>query len=123
MLASSRDDAGEARRHLQTSIALADALPDPAARVAALNNLALVERTAGNLDGALGLTEQALDLCASQGDRHREAALHNNLADILHAAGREQEAMEHLKLAVSVLAEIGGSPDETPPGIWTLVEW
>lgn len=123
VLASSRDDAGEARRHLQTSIALADALPDPAARVAALNNLALVERTAGNLDDALGLTEQALDLCASQGDRHREAALHNNLADILHAAGREQEAMEHLKLAVSVLAEIGGSPDETPPGIWTLVEW
>ena len=55
--------------------------------MAALNNLALVERAAGNLAEALELTREALALCAAQGDRHREAALHNNLADLLHAAG------------------------------------
>ncbi len=123
MLASSRGDPDEAREHLRTSIDLGATLRDPTTTVAALNNLALVERAAGNTDRALELTEEALGLCSAQGDRHREAALHNNLADLLHAAGREQEAMEHLKSAVSVLAEIGGSPDETPPGIWTLVEW
>lgn len=32
-----------------------------------------------------------------QGDRHREAALHNNLADLLHAQGRDGEAMTHLE--------------------------
>lgn len=43
------------------------------------------------------LTGAALGLCASQGDRHREAALHNNLADLLHAQGRDEEAMTHLE--------------------------
>ena len=123
VLASSRGDLDEARENLRTSIDLGATLRDPTTMVAALNNLALVERAAGNTDRALELTEEALGLCSAQGDRHREAALHNNLADLLHATGREQEAMEHLKSAVSVLAEIGGSPDDTPPGIWTLVEW
>ena len=46
-------------------------------------------------------------LCASVGDRHREATLRNNLADLLHAAGREEESMERLKKAVAMFAEIG----------------
>ena len=123
MLASSRGDLDEARENLRTSIDLGATLRDPTTRVAALNNLALVERAAGNTDRALGAHGRGARAVLAQGDRHREAALHNNLADLLHAAGREQEAMEHLKSAVSVLAEIGGSPDDTPPGIWTLVEW
>jgi hypothetical protein len=47
---------------------------DGPARAAALNNLALVAREAGELDRALALTEQALRICAARGDRHREAA-------------------------------------------------
>ena len=60
---------------------------------AALNNLALVKRDAGELPEALTLTESALALCAAYGDRHREAALENNLADLHHAAGDEDDAM------------------------------
>jgi hypothetical protein len=63
-------------------------LGDPSARAAALNNLALVAREAGDLNRALSLTEEALALRAAEGDRHREAALENNLADLHHAAGR-----------------------------------
>jgi hypothetical protein len=57
-----------------------------------------------------------------QGDRHREAALHNNLADLLRAAGRTEDAMGHLKQAVTIFAEIG-EPDDPRPEIWKLVEW
>ncbi|MBA2712483.1 MAG: tetratricopeptide repeat protein, partial [Rubrobacteraceae bacterium] len=71
---------------------------------------------------ALRLTETALRLCVASGDRHREAALHNNLADLLHATGREQESMEHLKRAVELFAEIG-ERDELQPEVWKLVEW
>jgi hypothetical protein len=66
---------------------------------------------------------EALDLVAAQGDRHREAALRNNLADTLHRAGRDDEAMEELKRAVAIFAEVGGHEDEPQPGVWRLVEW
>lgn len=122
MLATSAGDHQRARRHLEQSLAHAGELPDPGARVAALNNLALVHRAAGRLDLATELTADALDLCTAQGDRHRQAALHNNLADLLHAAGRRDEAMTHLKQAVAIFAEVG-EPDRLQPAIWQLVEW
>jgi hypothetical protein len=66
--------------------------------------------------------ESALEICTSRGDRHLQAALHNNLADLLHAADRGEEAMFHLKQAVAIFAEVG-EPDEMRPEIWKLAEW
>ncbi len=114
-----RDD----RTHLERSLALAEALPDPSVAVAALNNLALACARAGDRDRALELTERAVALCTRQGDRHREAALYNNLADLLHHEGRSDEAMERLKHAATLFAEIGGVADEMQPEVWMLVEW
>jgi hypothetical protein len=71
---------------------------------------------------AIRLTRSALDGCALLGDRHREAALHNNLADLLHITGETDQAMEHLKRAVSLFADVGA--DEGPqPEVWKLVQW
>jgi tetratricopeptide (TPR) repeat protein len=98
------------------------ATADPGARVAALNNFALAHRARGELDRALELTTTALELCSTQGDRHREAALHNNLADLLHAAGRPEQAMEQLKRAVAIFAEVGGE-GEPQPEVWKLARW
>ena len=53
------------RSELERSLALAEQLDDQSAETAALNNLALVERDAGELASALELTEQALALCAA----------------------------------------------------------
>ena len=61
-------------------------------------------------------------LAATVGDRHREAALLNNAADLLQAAGRHDEAMERLKSAVAVFAEIG-EEGAMEPEIWKLVDW
>jgi tetratricopeptide (TPR) repeat protein len=122
MLASSGGDHDRARRHLEQSLALAEGLADPSARVAALNNLALAHRATGDLDQAIARTRDALELCARQGDRHREAALHNNLADLLHLDGRPAEAMDHLKRAVAIFAEVG-EPGTLEPEIWKLVSW
>jgi DNA-binding SARP family transcriptional activator len=122
MLAGAAGDHQRASKHLELSLEHAGRLPDPGAKVAALNNLALVHRAAGRLDPAIELTTTALELCTAQGDRHRQAALHNNLADLLHAAGRGDEAMTHLKQAVAIFAEVG-EPDTLQPAIWQLVEW
>jgi DNA-binding SARP family transcriptional activator len=123
MLASSRGDLADAREHLERSLALAETLPGPSWQIAALNNLALASRAAGDLGRALELAGTALALCAAQGDRHREAALHSNLADLLHATGRHEEAMDHLKQAAGIFAQIGGPGGNLQPEIWKLVEW
>jgi hypothetical protein len=79
-------------------------------------------RTDGELDEAIALTRSALELCAQQGDRHREAALLNTLADVLQDAGRAEDAMRELKRAVVIFAEVGAT-EEPQPEIWKLVEW
>ena len=58
----------------------------------------------------------------TQGDRHREAALRNNLADLLRATDRPEESMEELKLAVALFAEIG-EEGRLEPEIWKLTDW
>ncbi len=115
-------DPESSRRHLELSLALSDELEDPGARVAALNNLALALRSNGEIERALELTRTALELCSHIGDRHREAALHNNLADLLHDAGHREDSMAHLEQAVKIFAEIG-EEGELQPEIWKLVEW
>jgi tetratricopeptide (TPR) repeat protein len=103
-------------------------MAQPAAQIAALNNLSLVSADLGNLEKAIGYASQALNLCIQLGDRHRAAALHNNLADLYHAAGCEAEAMAHLKQAVVIFAEVGGDvyrqdAGQVNPEIWKLTEW
>lgn len=123
ILARNRDDLLGASRHLEQSLSLVESLGDVGARIAALNNLALVYGADGNTERAVVLLEQVLALCVSIGDRHREAALRNNLADVLHAAGRSGKAMSHLKQAVFIFAEIGVEAGAWQPEIWKLTEW
>ena len=132
MLARRTGELDAARRHLEAALAALDEVdghattdepPDPGVRIAALNTLALVESDAGDLEAAERLMRDALGRCERQGDRHRQAALENNLADLLHAQGREAESMDHLKRAVALFAEIGGRPGELEPEVWKLVEW
>ena len=111
-----------ARTHLETSVALAHELGDREAHVAALNNLALGLKEAGEVDQARELTEQALAECEALGDRHRTAALHNNLADILRATGDRDGSMRHLKRAVRLFSEIGEA-GSSEPEVWKLVAW
>lgn len=123
ILARGAGNLDTAREHLERSCEAAAASPDPGPRIAALNSLALVHGDLGLRDRAMDLTREALVLCERQGDRHRQAALENNLADLLRAEGRQDEAMEHLKRAVTIFAEVGGQPNELQPEIWKLIEW
>ncbi|MGH2788514.1 MAG: ATP-binding protein [Actinomycetota bacterium] len=112
----------EAQRHLETSLHLAQEAADDQARVAALNNLALFFGRSGAVDRAIEMTREGLAVCAALGDRHREAALHNNLADLLRQAGRLPDAISEVKIAVGMFSDIG-TPEEMEPEIWKLVEW
>jgi DNA-binding SARP family transcriptional activator/tetratricopeptide (TPR) repeat protein len=99
----------------------AAALPLGAA-VAALNNLARLLADTGRGEEALAVAAEALELGSELGDQHRVAALHTNMADLLHASGQGEAAMTHLKEAARRFAsvDVGDAPR---PEIWTLVEW
>ena len=84
---------GCGRSYLERALELARELPHPVVLIAALNNLAREELAAGERARGEALVREALALCTAHGDLHREAALRNNLADILHADGRREEAM------------------------------
>ena len=122
MLAARAGDTAAAETYLRNSLAEARQLPELGAAVAALNNLArLLAETDRNRE-ALQVAAEALELGSELGDQHRVAALHTNMADLLHAGGQGDAAMTHLKEAARRFAsvDVGDAPR---PEIWTLVEW
>lgn len=122
VLASQQGHYVTAERHLRDSLDHAMRLAEPGYRVAALNNLALLEAAAGRPDEAIALAREALRLGLEHGDRHRAAALHTNLADLLHAAGGQEEALEHLTMAARLFAAVD-DVERRRPEIWKLASW
>ena len=113
----------EAMAQFSQSVALAQANHLLDTEIAALNNLALAETAVSQFNDAQQHLTTALSRCLQYGDRHREAALHNNLADLYHQMGDENASMAELKTAVAIYADIGGNPGNWQPEIWKLTEW
>jgi DNA-binding SARP family transcriptional activator len=90
---------------------------------AALNNLAIARRRAGDQPGAVADASRALALLEPIGDRHQLAALHSNLADAFHSAGDEGSARRHLTESARLFAEVGEATGQWEPEIWKLSEW
>jgi DNA-binding SARP family transcriptional activator len=115
------EDPKAACRILAESLELAG--DDPMLRMAALNNLGLARERAGDRDGAMAPALEALDLAVKVGDRHREAALHNRLADLFHALGDEEGSQEALNRAVSGFAAVRADRQTLEPEVWLLTQW
>jgi tetratricopeptide (TPR) repeat protein len=101
MLAARAGDTDAAETYLRDGLAEARQQPEGAgAAVAALNNLARLLAETGRIKEALQVAGEALELGSELGDQHRVAALHTNLADLLHADGQGEAAMAHAKHGV-----------------------
>ncbi len=124
VLANGRGDAEEAVHLLERALALAreESDVDVDVEVAALNNPAQTRLRAGDAEAALGAALAALSRAAALGDRHREAALHGNVADVYRTLGRTDDALRSLKQAAAIFAEVG-EPGVLAPEIYKLVEW
>lgn len=123
ILARKRGNYPEAYAHLEHSQRIAERMDEPGVHTAVLNNLALTYLETGDTAQAQKLLELALERCVQHGDRHHEAALRNNLADVFHAQDQHDLAMQQLKLAVTLFAQIGVSGDTMQSEIWRLAEW
>jgi len=123
ILARRQGDIAVAYSHFQTSRELSQQHNLLDAHIAALNNLALLAAAGGDYSEGQALLETALDMCLTWGDRHWQAALHNNLADLFHRQGEETIAMAQLKQAVAIYAELGRDGGMWQPEVWKLTEW
>lgn len=121
VLAAAEGDRHAALAHLTRAVDRGRALDDLDLLIAALNNLSRMLQETGAEAAALESAREALTLAEHQGDRHRLAALHSHLADLLHAAGRGDEALAELRTSAVAFADIHGSASR--PEVWTLTEW
>ena len=109
------EDAAE----LERAVGLAG--DDPEARLASLNSLAYAVAGRGDIEAAVALVTEALELAEAVGDRHRKAALFNHLADLHHRAGREKDSRVALTEAVRLFSDL--QPDAWEPEVWLLTRW
>jgi tetratricopeptide (TPR) repeat protein len=123
ILARKQGDLPTAVKQFKQSLRLADDHELMDVQISAANNLALAEAASGHLEEAYEQLQIALDLCLTYGDRHWEAALRSNLADLLHQLDRGEESMAQFKQAVTIYAEIGQETGPARPEIWKLTEW
>ncbi len=123
VLARKQGDLAQAADHFTCSLDLAGKHDFLDVQITAANNLALAEAAAGQPQRACARLQDALALCLTYGDRHWEAALRSNLADMLHTLGREEESMAQFKEAVTIYADIGQEIGDARPEIWKLTEW
>jgi tetratricopeptide (TPR) repeat protein len=121
VLAIERGELPSAIDHLQLSRELAADLDDIGATVAAANNAARAYELAGEYEKAQAAATDALAVGVRHGDRHRIAALHTNLADMLHRHGADAEANVHARAAAEAFASVDDAG--VRPQVWTLVEW
>jgi DNA-binding SARP family transcriptional activator/tetratricopeptide (TPR) repeat protein len=120
LLALDGGDATGAMADLEAAVSASADDPEPSGHIAALTGLALATAASGDVDAAVERGLEAIDVCRRIGDRHLEAAVENHLADLLHTASRDDEALIHLRRAVEAFAEVGGDPADPDPGIWML---
>jgi Flp pilus assembly protein TadD len=102
--------------HLRTA---AEQATDPHVRIAVLNNLA---STINDVEEAVAVAREAVELADAVGDRHVAAAAHNTLADALRRAGRDDAARAEVTRSVELFAGITTGIDDLDPHIWMLAE-
>ncbi len=116
-------DEDGARSLADRALALAETANDPRVLARAHNTLGILARHRDEFSQALGLTRKALQLCQTFGDRHHEAALRSNMADLLRASGDHIEAMAQIKQSAMIFAEINADVHKLQPAVWKLTEW
>jgi DNA-binding SARP family transcriptional activator len=107
------------RDSVEVQIALGTALARLGRYAETLVALGRADELASGNDSALEAAREALAIAERQGDLHGVATLHSHLSDLLHAAGRDDEARDHQQRWAATFAEAYGPG---APGVWTLDE-
>ncbi|HSL97415.1 MAG TPA: AAA family ATPase [Candidatus Deferrimicrobiaceae bacterium] len=100
----------EAVRLLERALLLADEIGEVREQTTLRMHLAAALRRAGDLDRARDEVGRAVRAARMTGERYLESVCEWIAADIEHAAGRIDDAIEHRRRELAIFAEIGGNP-------------
>ncbi|MFN7954941.1 MAG: adenylate/guanylate cyclase domain-containing protein [bacterium] len=100
-------DVAEALRHCEEALAIAERLPDPRPRQAALMALAEIHRHVGRLDRAEPLYLESLTVSRASGDRINVSLNLVNLAMLSMSCGKLAPARDHLVEVLGIVGEAG----------------
>jgi DNA-binding SARP family transcriptional activator len=112
-----RSVAALGRDSVEVQIAISISLARLGRYVETLIALGRADELASGNDSALEAARVALAIAERQGDPHGIAALHSHLSDLLHAAGRDDEARVEQQRWAAAFAEAYGPG---APGVWTM---
>jgi len=118
-----RHDAGDAADHAREALRLSQLGQSPSTEAAAANLLGLIQTDDAQHDDAIWYFETARTILVRHGDVHRLAAVHANLADAFHAAGRDDEARNNQLESTRLFSEVGGPPAAGRAEVWFLAAW
>jgi DNA-binding SARP family transcriptional activator len=107
------------RDSIEVQIAIGISLARLGRYVETLIALGRADELANGNDSALDAAREALAIAELRGDQHGVAALHSHLSDLLHAAGRDDEARQEQQRWAAAFAEAYGPG---APGVWTIEE-
>ncbi|MCK4898413.1 MAG: hypothetical protein KAS38_06535 [Anaerolineales bacterium] len=113
----------QAMEMAQLALKLAENTKNQAALAQAFNILGVLARRQRHPAQAIQHLTKSLEMAETMPDPGVRVAALNNLADLFHAAGQKTYAMEELKKAVVIFAEIGVETGSMKSEIWMLTEW
>ncbi len=116
-LAALRSAVALGRNTLRVQIAISQELTHLGRAVEALVVLGRAAESAAGDPEALDAARDALAIAIAQQDRHGVVALRSHLADLLHSAGRDDEALAEQRRWATAFAELYG---RAAPAPWAL---
>jgi len=102
-------DYEEAETHFQAAIEAARTEGNRKKEAEALNDLGVIRKELGNLDGASEVLQEALDIYGDMEDDRGEGITLGNLGKIEEAAGKYEEAIQSYIEAAAIFEELKDS--------------
>jgi tetratricopeptide (TPR) repeat protein len=103
----SMENPDEARVVLQRALETSREANDPSEEATSLNNLAILDEVAGNLNSSHSQYRRSIELLRDLDDRRKLASTLNNLGVLLGKKGENDEALQAWNEAMSILEETG----------------
>jgi tetratricopeptide (TPR) repeat protein len=118
-----KEDWPNARLFHERSVAISSRAEDVFGLAAGHNNLGLVALREGGWDTARAHFDKSLELFKKLGNKHGAARIYDNLSQVYSEIGEKDRAIDYMKKAVSILADISAEETGPSPEMWQSGAW
>ena len=118
-----KQDWNNARVYHERSVGIFEQVGDLFGLAAGYNNLGLVALHEGDWDLACANFDKSLALFEKLGNKHGTARIYDNLSQVYSETGQKDKAIDYMKKAVTILADISAEDTGPSPEMWQSGAW